>query len=75
MKKEIPFPEIPLRSLNREEKKAMKLMEEDGLDGLLLFNNQNLTYYLGFGRRVFNGSTQGSSTREGVVALSFPKYA
>lgn len=72
--KEVPFPEIPLEEYELRRKKAMKLMGEDGIDGLLLFNNQNLTYYLGFRKTwTFQWFHAGILTKEGEVGIVIPQ--
>jgi Xaa-Pro aminopeptidase len=74
MMKEVPFPEIPLEEYELRRKKAMKLMGEDGIDGLLLFNNQNLTYYLGFRKTwTFQWLHAGVLTKEGKAGIVIPQ--
>lgn len=74
MGKKVPFPEIPFEEFEFRTKKAMKLLEEDGLDGLLLFNNQNLTYYLGFRKTwSFQWLHAGILTKEGVGGIVIPQ--
>jgi Xaa-Pro aminopeptidase len=72
--KEVPFPEIPFDEYEGRRKKAMKLMEEAGLDGLLLFNNQNLVYYFGFRKTwTFQWLHAGILTKEGVTGIVIPQ--
>ncbi len=72
--KEVPFPEIPFDEYEGRRKKAMKLMEEAGLDGLLLFNNQNLVYYFGFRKTwTFQWVHAGILTKEGVAGIVIPQ--
>jgi len=72
--KEVPFPEIPFEEFELRRKKAMQLMEEDGLEGMLLFNNQNLTYYFGFRKTwLFQWLHAGVVTKEGNTGLVIPQ--
>lgn len=72
--KNVPFPEIPFEEFDSRKKRAVKLMEEDGLDGLLLFNNQNLTYFLGFRKTwLFQWLHAGIITKEGEAGIVIPQ--
>jgi Xaa-Pro aminopeptidase len=46
--REVPFPEIPYEEFAQRTQRAIKLMSEHALDGLLLFNPMNINYYSGF---------------------------
>ena len=72
--KQVPFPEIPFDEFELRRKKAMKLLEEEGIDGLLLFNNQNLVYYFGFRKTwTFQWLHAGIMTKEGVAGMVIPQ--
>src|SRR3990172_5314497 len=72
--KQVPFPEIPFDEFELRRKKAMKLLEEEGIDGLLLFNNQNLVYYFGFRKTwTFQWLHAGIMTKEGVAGTVIPQ--
>ncbi|RPJ10986.1 MAG: aminopeptidase P family protein [Deltaproteobacteria bacterium] len=74
MMKNVPIPEIPREEFELRKKKAMKLMEESGLDGMLLFNNQNLAYYFGFRKTwLFQWLHAGLITKDGQTALIIPQ--
>jgi Xaa-Pro aminopeptidase len=46
--RDVPFPEIPSDEFAQRKDRAITLMAEHGLDGLLLFNPMNMNYYSGF---------------------------
>jgi len=72
--KNVPFPEIPVKEFELRKKKAMKLMAESGIDGMLLFNNQNLTYFLGFRKTwLFQWLHAGIITKEGQTGIVVPQ--
>jgi Xaa-Pro dipeptidase len=72
--KQVPFPEIPFDEFEVRKKKAMKLMQEEGLDGYLLFNNQNLVYYFGFRKTwTFQWLHAGILTKEGIAGMVIPQ--
>ncbi len=48
MKKDVPFPEIPREEYDLRLKKIQKKMKETGVDALLLFAKEDLTYFTGF---------------------------
>jgi Xaa-Pro aminopeptidase len=45
-----PYSDFPAEEFLLRKKKALAWMQASGLDGLLLFNPMNLTYYVGFRR-------------------------
>jgi Xaa-Pro dipeptidase len=72
--KEVVFPEIPFEEFDSRKKKAVRLMEEYGLDGLLLFNNQNLAYFLGFRKTwLFQWLHAGILTKKGETGIVIPQ--
>ncbi len=72
--KNVPFPEIPFEEFELRKKKAMKLMAENGIDGMLLFNNQNLTYFLGFRKTwLFQWLHAGLITKDGQTGIVIPQ--
>lgn len=72
--KNVPFPEIPVEEFELRKKKAMKLMAETGIDGMLLFNNQNLTYFFGFRKTwLFQWLHAGLITKEGQTGIVVPQ--
>ena len=72
--KKVPFPEIPKEEFELRKKKAMKLMGENKIDGMLLFNNQNLAYYLGFRKTwLFQWLHAGLITKEGQTGIVVPQ--
>jgi len=48
MKRDIPFPEIPREEYDLRLRKIQKKMKETGVDALLLFAKEDLTYFTGF---------------------------
>jgi Xaa-Pro aminopeptidase len=50
LEREVTFPEIPQDEFSLRKKKAIGLMEEYDIDGLLLFNPMNVNYYSGYRR-------------------------
>lgn len=50
LKREVPFPEIPKEEFHLRKNRAIELMDESGMDGLLLFNPMNVNYYTGYRR-------------------------
>lgn len=72
--KQVPFPEISFEEFELRREKAMELMKESGLDALLLFNNQNLTYYFGFRKTwLFQWLHAGVLTKEGQAGVVIPQ--
>lgn len=72
--KQVPYPEIPEAEFELRRQAAMERMGEDGLDALLLFNNQNLAYYLGFRKTwLFQWLHAGIVSRDGQCGLVMPQ--
>jgi Xaa-Pro aminopeptidase len=49
IKKEVPFPYIPYGEYKSRIEKAKELMENQGIDGLLVFAPEDMLYYFGLG--------------------------
>jgi Xaa-Pro dipeptidase len=72
--KKVPFPELPSSEFDLRIKKCMKLMDDDGLDGMLLFNGKNLMYFFGLQRMPdFHWFHAGILTRNGNTGVVVPQ--
>jgi Xaa-Pro dipeptidase len=72
--KNVPFPEIPNEEFELRKKRAMQFMAEAGIDGMLLFNNQNLNYFFGFRKTwLFQWLHVGIITKEGQTGIVVPQ--
>lgn len=68
------YPEIPYDEFAARTKKTATLLDEEGLDGLLIFNTQNLAYFFGLRREPgFHWFHAGLITRQGETVLVVPQ--
>lgn len=70
----VPYPDFPYEEYCLRRKKAMSWMEANGIDGLLLFNPMNTTYFVGFRRSwTTNWPQMAIMTAKGASCLIVPQ--